>query len=80
MTNDNDNADYHHLRGSQSGLDHTGWVPDKGEHRPVCRLSGNCSHDADADADEGEGEGKCMVKMMIYVLLRYLARVHINHQ
>ena len=47
-----------HLRGSQGGLDHTGWVADKGEHRPVCRLSGNCSHDADADADEGEGEGK----------------------
>ena len=28
-----------HLRGSQGGLDHAGGVADKGEHRPVCRLS-----------------------------------------
>ena len=44
-----------HLRGSQGRLDHAGWVADKGEHRPVCRLSGNSSHDA--DADEGKVEG-----------------------
>ena len=36
-----------HLCGSQGGLDHTGGVADKGEHRPVCRLRGKCSHDAD---------------------------------
>ena len=50
MVNDDDNHVHHHLCRSQGRLNHAGGVADKGEHCPVCRLSGNCSHGDDEGA------------------------------